>query len=119
MAGAGAGAGQGFPGAEDPEAAARIKELKSLLELERGLRAGAEKQLAAFKKRLAYLERMQQDQSVEGVPSAHPCELPPPRPSPSSPGGTLPERLTSLAVAQWMVGRLETTPIGTRKLRTI
>ena len=41
--------------------------------------------MAAFKKRLADLERMQQDQGVEGVPPAvpanvpaHTCELPPP-----------------------------------------
>ena len=44
-----------------------------------------EKQVAAFKKRLADLERKQQDQGVEGVPPAvpanvpaHTCELPPP-----------------------------------------
>ena len=46
MAGAGAGAGQGFPGVEDSEAAARIQELESELEL-RGLREGAEKQVPA------------------------------------------------------------------------
>ena len=47
IAGAGAGAGQGFPEVEDPEVAARIQQLESELELERGLREGAEKQAAA------------------------------------------------------------------------
>ena len=45
-----AGAGQGFPGVEDPEAAVRIQQLESELELERGLREGAEKQAAAYYK---------------------------------------------------------------------
>ena len=44
MAGAGAGAGQGFPGAEDPEAAARTQQLESELAVARRLREGLEKQ---------------------------------------------------------------------------
>ena len=56
-----------------------------------------EKQVAAFKKRLADLARMQQEQGVEGVPPAVPantCERPrtpshspPPDPGPPPAGG--------------------------------
>ena len=52
---AGAGAGQGSSAADRR----RIKQLESELELERSLREGAEKQAAAYKKRLA--GRMQQE----------------------------------------------------------
>ena len=41
---------QGSPAVEDPEATACIQQLESLLELERGLREGAEMQVASYKK---------------------------------------------------------------------
>ena len=90
MAGAGAGASQGFPGVEDPEAAARIqqlrriKQLKADLEFERGLREGLEEQVAAYKKRMADMGRMQQEQQAANVP-AHTCEPPLPPSSPMTP----------------------------------
>ena len=42
---------QGSPAVEDPEATACIQQLESLLELERGLREGAEMQVASYKKK--------------------------------------------------------------------
>ena len=50
-------------------ATARIRQLEADLALERGLREGAEKQLAACKKRVADLKQMQQDRAVEGTTS--------------------------------------------------
>ena len=81
-------------GSGDSSAAARIKQLESELELERGLREGLEKQVAAFKKRMADI---MQNPDIEGAwqaaAAANTCEWPrtptrtrthsPPRASPT------------------------------------